>query len=229
MLAGAEDSGRETLAHRLVDAHGFVRCCLLDHAKDICTDLLDRMQCRVERRFFDDPELQNQMIMDMDGNIFDFQSGSQSFPLTYDQFLKRFAERTADHVHKYIWIFSVKSFVTRVITTSPYRGVVIPDFQKPEEHEELYRFVMRYGGIIDLSTIQIIRPGTIVQDFHPLRDFRFTLGVKNDGTIADLFVKADKIATGQWQLDKYMHEVKQRQEHGILQQIKKAAEAKEER
>lgn len=229
LLSGAENSGRETAAHRLIDAHGFIRCGMLDHAKDICTDILDRMQCRSERRFFDDPELQNRLIMDMDDSIFMFQAGAREFPLTYDQFLKQFADLNLNGMHRHIWTCSVKSYITKVITTSPYKGIAVPDFQHPDEYDELRRFSVRYGGIIELISVNLIRPGTMQPEHGPLDNFKFTLGIKNDGTIADLYMKIDKVATGQWQHDRYLHEVKQRQEHGILKQIKDAAEKQKER
>lgn len=231
LVAGRAQSGKDTLAQRFVDSHGFLRVGFADYPKDLCADLLDKMGCKIERWYLDDPKMKEQLIVDLDGDIFLFSTGIlKEYSLTYRQFLRKvLVECGRDRIHNTIWTHAVKSYISKVLNTGTYNGVVIPDFRFENENEELERYAIRYGGLIELTTVQVVRPGNQSFDHNDLVNFKFTIGVNNDGTIADLFAKADRIATGQWKHDKYMAEVKQRAETSFLSkyQNKEAGQTKD--
>ena len=218
LLAGDKGCGKDSVAFRLEDEHKFAHTAYADFLKEMCVTLLHKMDCEVTFDHFHKQELKNEFIYDIDGKKFLFKTPKRNgVPMTYRQFMQQLGtEAIRNNIHNEAWIIPVKKFIREAYTHPEqiFRGVVVSDARFPNEIEEIKNYCKMFGGMVEIIDVEIIRPELDNKDKHAsetsLKNHKFTIGLLNDGTLADLFMKVDRLATGGWRLDKINTEIKMR-------------------
>lgn len=208
-LSGAKQSGKNTVADRLSNFHGFAQIAFADYLKELSINILSKIDCEVSKKHFEDGQLKESFIFDIYGKQMLFNNrGKKEVPMTYRQFLQIFGtECMRDLIHDEIWVLPVKKFIRDTYTSNKFNGVAITDARFPNEIESLKAFMQQYYPTdrYEFLSINVLRPDLPKTDFHAsetsLRGFEFDLGVNNNGTVKELFQKVDKIVTGEWRED----------------------------
>ena len=214
-LSGLKQSGKNTVATRLSNFHGFAEIAFADYLKELSIGILSKIECEVSKKHFEDGQLKESFIYDIYGKQMFFNNrGKKEVPMTYRQFLQILGtECMRDLIHDEIWILPVKKFIRETYTSNRFNGVVITDARFPNEIESLKAFMKQFypDDRYEFLSINVIRPSVEASDGHAsetsMRGYNFDIGIKNDGSVYDLFEKVDKIATGQWREDRIKKQV----------------------
>jgi len=216
-LSGAKQSGKNTVADRLSNFHGFAQIAFADYLKELCLGILSKIDCEVSKKHFEDGQLKESFIYDIYGKQMLFNNrGKKEIPMTYRQFLQIVGtECFRDLVHDEMWILPVKKFIRETYTSNKFNGVAITDARFPNEVENLKVFMQQFypTNRYEFMSINVVRPDLPKTDLHAsetsMRGFEFDLGINNNGSLQELFEKVDKVVTGQWREDKLKEQVKQ--------------------
>lgn len=205
LLAGRKQSGKNTFAERITQ-HGFVEASYADRLKRMAVDILSFMGCDVQLEYFNDGVKKEQFITDTDGQMFLFNNNTEKkMPLTYRQFIQKLGtESLRDVIDNDIWIYPVVDVIKKTYVAGVFNGVVVTDCRFPNEISKIYNLLAGFEDI-EVLDVLIIRPGQKASDMHAsetsLDNYDFTLAVSNNGSIEDLWLKADHIVSGQWKLN----------------------------
>ena len=229
LLAGKKQSGKDTVATRLVSEHKYAHTSFAGFLKELSLNILHNMECKITPEHFSDPELKEKFIVDIHGKQFMFKNrGKSEVKMTYRQFLQQFGtEAMRTHIHADIWVLPVLKFIRDAFNDPQkrYNGVVVSDCRFPNEIEEVKRYCKQFGDMMNVIDVEIVRPGLPKMDLHAseiaLDDFSFYMGILNDGSLEDLYVKADQLATGEWRVGMMNKQVQKNHEKHWLRQYDK--------
>lgn len=173
-LIGAKRSGKDTLAGRLVTAHGFERVAYADALKGAAYDM---------NPYLGADGLRLADLVDSIG----WEAAKAS--LEVRRFLQALGVAMRDHVHRDIWTNVVRDRLEAAREHGT--NVVVTDVRFPNEAKQ----IKEYGGII----VRIVRPTLMwdTADAHiserALDDYRPDYTVHNDSTLEALYKEADKV------------------------------------
>ena len=224
LLAGKAGSGKDTVAYRLVESHAFAQVAFADFLKELAVIILHGMDCTVSSEYFEKRELKETFIRDIHDRLFEFRTEKRNgVSMTYRQFMQQLGtEALRDVIHKDMWVIPVQKFIRDAYTDSKrrFRGVVISDTRFPNEIDGIKEYCREYGDRIAVTDVNIIRPDASKMDRHAsetsLKNHEFSIGLLNNGTMEELFIKVDKLATGEWKLDRINAKIQETHQNSWL-------------
>lgn len=193
-LVGAKRCGKDTVAASLVACHGFTRLAFADALKGAAL-ATDPIVLSVENR--------------EDYGVGEYRLSEAVTDLGWEEakeypevrgFLQRLGVAMRDHVDSDVWVNAVRDKARGLLSEGygslgeyvPGGRVVVTDVRFENE----VRMIRDLDGII----VRVLRPGVDVSDAHVSeqlwKEVDADVEVVNDGTLADLEVKATNLALG---------------------------------
>lgn len=208
LIHGPKQSGKSTIAYRLVSDHSFDTISFATSLKDMCKHILKTLDCIITDEHFEDGDLKESIVINNDGEQFMFNRGGMLLAMTYRQVLQYVGtELFRNQFHTDIWAGSVCGAIRDSINNPYRRGIVIPDMRFPNECDFVENFLKQFGKMAELTTVAVQRPGYGGNDAHAsetsMKGHTFDVVINNDGDLKDLIVKSDKLATGMWRHDMF--------------------------
>ncbi len=164
-LIGAPGAGKDTIAKRLVEKHGFVRLAFADKVRQLAYETLDS---------------NGKMLI----NVHGWDAAKRK-----NEFLREHLERVGDGARKVFgeefWIEQINEEIKTLIANN--KDIVITDLRKDNEARFVYTFRP------DFSIWHVHRPGCERRPFDEWREEWAACSIPNNGEIDELHRHVDEL------------------------------------
>jgi hypothetical protein len=164
-LIGAPGSGKDTIAKRLVEQHGFVRFAFADKVRELAYETLSDSE-----------------QLDIDNLGWDVAKRRSDF---YRAHLERVGDGARKVFGEEFWIEQISEEIKTLIANN--KDIVITDLRKDNEARFVYTFRP------DFSIWHVHRPGCERRPFDAWREEWAAFSIPNNGEIDDLHKHVDEL------------------------------------